>query len=161
MRICTNIGQIFFPETAAMSFHPTFTTPESRQINAPCHEQRAVKEAPQPHGGKAEKYDRDQIDKRHRDAEALRNGILCHAVSRFSAHNILHSTASSCNLDLVQKQQARRNAPPRLFFSKIRVYTRFHFAPPGISVTSTPCALSSSRMRSASAKFFAFLASAR
>ena len=30
----------------------------------------------------------------------------------------------------------------------------FHFAPPGISVISMPCDLSSSRIRSASAKFF-------
>ena len=37
----------------------------------------------------------------------------------------------------------------------------FHFAPFGTSVTSMPRAFSSSRMRSASAKFFAFLASAR
>ena len=35
MRICTNIGQMFLWETAAMSFHPTFTTPESRQTTAP------------------------------------------------------------------------------------------------------------------------------
>ena len=39
------------------------------------------------------------------------------------------------------------------------LYMRFHLAPPGISVISIPCALSSSRMRSASAKFFAFFAS--
>lgn len=38
-------------------------------------------------------------------------------------------------------------------------HMRFHLAPPGISVISMPCALSSSRMRSASAKFFAFFAS--
>ena len=37
-------------------------------------------------------------------------------------------------------------------------HMRFHLAPPGISVISMPCALSSSRMRSASAKFFAFFA---
>lgn len=35
MRICTNIGQMFLRETAAMSFHPAFTTPESRQTAAP------------------------------------------------------------------------------------------------------------------------------
>ena len=34
-RICTNIGQMFLWETAAMSFYPTFTTPESRQTTAP------------------------------------------------------------------------------------------------------------------------------
>ena len=38
---------------------------------------------------------------------------------------------------------------------------RFHLAPPGTSVTSIPAAFSSSRIRSASAKFFAFFASAR
>lgn len=41
------------------------------------------------------------------------------------------------------------------------IYTRFHTAPPGTSVISMPWAFSSSRMRSASAKFFDFLASAR
>ena len=35
----------------------------------------------------------------------------------------------------------------------------FHFTPPGISVISMPCDLSSSRIRSASAKFLAFFAS--
>ena len=35
MRICTNIGQIFFRETAAISFHRTLTTPETRHIIAP------------------------------------------------------------------------------------------------------------------------------
>ena len=49
-----------------------------------------------------------------------------------------------------------RMAMPSCFFQM-----RFHFAPFGTSVTSMPRAFSSSRMRSASAKFFAFLASAR
>ena len=40
-------------------------------------------------------------------------------------------------------------------------YIRFQLAPSLVSVTSIPWAFSSSRMRSASAKFFAFFASAR
>lgn len=38
-------------------------------------------------------------------------------------------------------------------------YNLFQAAPPFTSVTSMPCRLSSSRIRSASAKFFAFFAS--
>ena len=35
MRICMNIGQMFFCATAAISFYKTFTTPAARQTAAP------------------------------------------------------------------------------------------------------------------------------
>jgi len=53
-------------------------------------------------------------------------------------------------------KEALQNAtPPSLFGDQ----TRFQEAPSFISTISMPCAFSSSRMRSASAKFLAFLAS--
>lgn len=56
--------------------------------------------------------------------------------------------------DIVKKKAERLKAAPLVEF-----YTRFQVAPPLVSMISMPRALSSSRMRSASAKFFAFLAS--
>lgn len=49
-RICTNIGQMLRRVTAAMPFHSTFTTPETRHTTAPATKERAVQQAARPHG---------------------------------------------------------------------------------------------------------------
>ena len=56
---------------------------------------------------------------------------------------------------LVSKAAGRIDLPAAF------IQTRFQTAPPLVSVISIPCAFNSSRIRSASAKFFAFLASYR
>lgn len=87
-----------------MSFYPTFTTPESRQTTA----QSAVEQVPRLHREEAEKYDREQIDERHRGAEALGDGLSCHAVSRFSAHGVLRDDFSLLLILPQSGGQARR-----------------------------------------------------
>ena len=91
-----------------MSFHPPFTTPESRQTTATRYKQSAVEQVPRLHRGEAEKYDREQIDERHRGAEALGDGLSCHAVSRFSAHGVLRDDFSLLLILPQRGKQARR-----------------------------------------------------
>ena len=124
------------------------------------YKQSAVEQVPRLHRGEAEKYDGEQIDERHRGAEA--SGMVS-LVMRFLAFLLMASSVMIflCFLFCPKAADRRGGWSAAPAFSKKFFYTRFHFAPPGMSVTSTPCALSSSRMRSASAKFFAFLASAR
>ena len=143
-----------------MSFHPTFTTPESRQTTAPATNSPLWNRFP---AFTAERPKNTTGSKSTNAIGALKPSGMVSLVMRFLAFLL---TASSvmiflCFLFCPKAADRRGGWSAAPAFSKKFFYTRFHFAPPGISVTSTPCVLSSSRMRSASAKFFAFLASAR
>jgi len=72
------------------------------------YKQSAAEQVPRLHRGEAEKYDREQIDERHRGAEALGDGLSCHAVSRFSAHGVLRDAASLLLILPQRGKQARR-----------------------------------------------------
>lgn len=67
-----------------------------------------MEQVPRLHRGEAEKYDREQIDERHRGAEALGDGLSCHAVSRFSAHGVLRDDFSLLLILPQSGGQARR-----------------------------------------------------
>ena len=148
---------MFLWETAAMSFHPTFTTPESRQMTAPAMNSVLWNRLP------AFTAERPKNTTGIKSTSAIGtlnpSGMVSFVIRFLTFLPIVPSVMVF--LFCPKKRTGAADGPPRLFFLKITFYTRFHFAPPGMSVTSTPCALSSSRMRSASAKFFAFLASAR